>query len=164
MTESNQAKSAHEGPKKKEPHGLYASFGPAAEIIKISLQMLIAAAIIVLLAWKLFYRYRWIFHSEPIPDFFAHNPALWIVGKGLAYSAGVDLAYMLFTPGPDEAIEPLILGIASATLLVVSGDLEWRNALIVAVLTITLGIAFLIRYRFINETGKQQPGPSLRHE
>jgi hypothetical protein len=35
---------------------------------------------------------------------------------GLFFSTGVDLAYMLFTPGPDEAIDPVMTGLAAAIL------------------------------------------------
>jgi hypothetical protein len=35
-------------------------------------------------------------------------------------STAIELGYMLFTSGPDEAVEPLILGIAGAALLVLS--------------------------------------------
>jgi hypothetical protein len=35
-------------------------------------------------------------------------------------SAALDLAYMLFTEGPDEAVQPLIVGIAAAVLISVS--------------------------------------------
>jgi hypothetical protein len=37
----------------------------------------------------------------------------------LLFSAAIDLAYMLFTPGPDEALQPVIIGIAAAVLILV---------------------------------------------
>jgi hypothetical protein len=51
---------------------------------------------------------------------FAQISFLKIVGEILAMSAAVDLAYMLFTEGPDEAVQPLIVGIAAAVLISVS--------------------------------------------
>jgi len=39
------------------------------------------------------------------------------VGKALIFSAAIDLAYMLFTPGPDEAIDPVIVAMAATVLI-----------------------------------------------
>jgi hypothetical protein len=45
------------------------------------------------------------------------NP-LDLIAYGLFFSStGVDLAYMLFTPGPDEAIDQVMTGLAGAILL-----------------------------------------------
>jgi hypothetical protein len=46
------------------------------------------------------------------------------VGEALAFSAAIDLAYMLFTPGPDEAVEPVIVGIAATVMILVSSFKE----------------------------------------
>lgn len=48
------------------------------------------------------------------------------IGVGLAAAAVVELAYTLFTPGPDEALDPLMLGL-SAALLLLAGDLGPDN-------------------------------------
>ena len=72
-----------------------------------------------------------------------------IVGYGLALSAGIELAYMLFTPGPDEAVEPLIHASASAALLVLSSDLDsWQAILTLVVLIASIGGLFWIRREF----------------
>ena len=42
------------------------------------------------------------------------------VGKALLFAAAIDLAFMLFTPGPDEALQPVIIGIAATVLILVS--------------------------------------------
>ena len=42
------------------------------------------------------------------------------VANALALSCGFQLAYMLVTKGPDEAVEPIMLGVASAILLILS--------------------------------------------
>lgn len=44
------------------------------------------------------------------------------VANALALSCGFQLAYMLVTKGPDEAVEPIMLGIASAILLILSDN------------------------------------------
>ena len=38
-------------------------------------------------------------------------------GVGLAAAAALELAYTLFTPGPDEALDPLMLGLSATILL-----------------------------------------------
>jgi hypothetical protein len=54
---------------------------------------------------------------------------------------------MLFTPGPDEAIEPVILGVAGAVLLTVSA--EEIQATTVVGLVIALAFLFTIRALFM---------------
>ncbi|HHT8253587.1 TPA: hypothetical protein ACT2TS_004627 [Citrobacter braakii] len=44
------------------------------------------------------------------------------VANALALSCGFQLAYMLVTKGPDEAVEPIMLGVASAILLILSDN------------------------------------------
>lgn len=44
------------------------------------------------------------------------------IASALAISAGLDLGYMLFTKGPDEALEPLLLGITSAAFYTLSNN------------------------------------------
>jgi hypothetical protein len=39
-----------------------------------------------------------------------------IVGVGLLFSTAIELAFLLFTPGPDEALDPVITGIAGILL------------------------------------------------
>jgi hypothetical protein len=43
------------------------------------------------------------------------------IGIGLAAAAALELAYTLFTDGPDEALDPLMLGLASTLLLKLAG-------------------------------------------
>jgi hypothetical protein len=71
------------------------------------------------------------------------------VGLGLA--AAVELAYTLFTPGPDEAIEPLLLGVSATLLFLVSGAKETPKAPEIALilsLSIVLVGLFAVR-RFL---------------
>jgi hypothetical protein len=78
---------------------------------------------------------------------------LTIVGYALQFSAGTELAYMLFTPGPDEAIEPLIFGLAATALIEISdGNNEtYKSALLLLVLVASVGFLFWVRERFILE-------------
>ncbi|HIF9056290.1 TPA: hypothetical protein ACX6SN_004106 [Photobacterium damselae] len=42
------------------------------------------------------------------------------IGNALAISAGIELSYMLFTDGPDETIQPLMLAIAASAFYTIS--------------------------------------------
>lgn len=44
------------------------------------------------------------------------------IANALAISAGIELGHMLFTNGPDEAIEPLMLGVTSAAFYTLSAN------------------------------------------
>lgn len=95
------------------------------QVLKILLQQLIGLAIIALLAIKTVLELcpkLDIFKESDLEAVLVHTGYLKVVGSALSVSAGVELAYMLFTPGPDEAVEPLILGVAGAVLLAVSED------------------------------------------
>jgi hypothetical protein len=73
------------------------------------------------------------------------NP-LEIVGKGLMVSAAIELAYMLFTDGPDEALNPLILGLSSAALITASREaLSFPEAAVIAVTCLAIAILFHVK-------------------
>lgn len=70
------------------------------------------------------------------------------VAGALALSSGIQLAYMLVTHGPDEAIEPVMLGIASAILLILSKiePEKWNicYALVLFVMIVCIAILFAL--------------------
>ena len=82
----------------------------------------------------------------------ASKHALLIISVSLAVAASLELAYTLFTPGPDEAVDPLILGISAVFLYLASGldSLSWTGGLSVVLFAVTLGILFAVRQRFID--------------
>ncbi|MBK9927390.1 MAG: hypothetical protein IPP66_19140 [Anaerolineales bacterium] len=129
-----------------------------AEKVKNSLQLLIAVGIIIVLGSKLLYHADRTFELDWItfPKYLIiilRLPALDLVAKALAYAAGIDLAYMLLTPGPDEAIEPLILGLASAILYSISniGSPDLRLAAEIGLYVVILSFLFLMKALFIPE-------------
>lgn len=71
--------------------------------------------------------------------------ALVYVAKALALSCGFQLAYMLVTKGPDEAVEPIMLGIASAILLILSDSSarEWNPEKSLAIFILIISIPIL---------------------
>lgn len=76
-------------------------------------------------------------------------PTLDVIAYGLQYAAALDLAYMLFTPGPDEAVQPLMLGLAAAALLEVSHlPIGPDNVLAAAIFCLLIGFLLYIQRRF----------------
>lgn len=60
------------------------------------------------------------FYKHGFVSAILHIKTLVYVANALALSCGFQLAYMLVTKGPDEAVEPIMLGVASAILLILS--------------------------------------------
>jgi len=133
-------------------HPLYEKWKPIALRVKITIQMLIGLAILALLILKLALQAIDIQHVHFLTQLTRNHP-LQIVGYALAISACVELAYMLYTPGPDEAIEPLILGMSSAILIVISKKhiVGYDVALTILVLTAGIGFLFWVRKQFVEE-------------
>jgi hypothetical protein len=65
-------------------------------------------------------------------------------------AAAFELAYTLYTPGPDEALNPLLPGTSSAFLFLASKDtqLDWQFGFAAALVTLALYGLFKIRERF----------------
>ena len=75
---------------------------------------------------------------------------LTIVGIALAISTAFELAYTLFIDGPDEAVNPLITGVAAGILLLISPNLALSNAGAVALLALALVVLFILKEFFID--------------
>src|SRR5258708_1338146 len=101
--------------KRPEKRKLYSICQPYAETVKIVLQMIIGGILVLLLLLKALNLL-----GVPVLTSLANKNPLEIVIYALFFASGIELAYMLFTPGPDEAVEPLITGLAAAILLSVS--------------------------------------------
>jgi hypothetical protein len=68
----------------------------------------------------------------------------------------VELAYTFFTDGPDEAIDPLILGLSSFALIEISRSDTHLNTSAIPILLVTLAIVVLfIARRFLLEVSKK---------
>ncbi len=80
----------------------------------------------------------------------------------MAYSAGIELAYTLFTEGPDEAVEPLIMGLAAAMLFAFSqiDKIDIRDASGALIFVTALAGLFLVRHYFVQPEDEDQPGAS----
>jgi hypothetical protein len=76
----------------------------------------------------------------------------YVIGIGLAVAAAFELAYTLFTDGPDEAIDPITLGLAAAVILQLaktssnaSNLLTWQAGLATVLFVLALGGLIRIR-------------------
>jgi hypothetical protein len=148
----------------------YEGWKPWAYWVKTRLQMLIAVYAIVVLALRigLAIHPRWRdcgFGEEEVQrDLFCYplppiNGAIRLVGDALAVAAVVELCYALFTPGPDEALDPLMLGLAAALLIGFSQteSLDPRSALAALIFSGALGVLFFIRRTFVSDRARPNP-------
>lgn len=139
---TDQDSGAETSEKSEETPKIYRNQGPRAQYIKALTQMLVgvaAAIAIVSIAVDLtLRRYTGAGIEEHV---FA------TIGVALAVGAGIELAYTLFTHGPDEALDPLMLGLSAVIVLqlgrVHSFDLKQSSSAIIYV--IALGGTFAIR-------------------
>jgi len=118
---------------------LYSSWIPKkVKTLKTAIQFLIGSCLIFILVAKGILEIAQTFHvidnfngfeislfrgEELFNHILGISPFKYIA-SALAISAGVELSYMLFTDGPDETIEPLMLAIASAAFYTISNTPE----------------------------------------
>ncbi|MGW5960658.1 hypothetical protein [Methylorubrum thiocyanatum] len=133
----------------KRSKKLYAGLEPYAYLAKIYAQIITGFLIALLLVIKFFIPISKCPSQDLLGILYCKN-TLALVGDGLMYSAGFELAYMLFTPGPDEAIEPVILGMAATILIVISDDkTNYFDALIPLSLVLSIWILFYLSKKFL---------------
>lgn len=110
---------------------------PAAENLKAILQMIIGVITVCVVGWRFLYT----------PE--ADAPARLLLegtGVGLAGAAALELAYTLFTPGPDEALDPLMLALSATMLLKLSeSSISLGNAGSFLMLGALLAVLFATR-------------------
>jgi hypothetical protein len=121
-----------------------------AKVIKAFIQMLIGMGVLGVLFYRAWATLNAVYANY---DLLLQEKTLEMVGKGLAYAAGVELVYMLFTEGLDEALDPPMMGIAAAILVVVSGTVDFRSGIATALLVAALaGLFATKRYLFTLKT------------
>ena len=117
-----------------DDHRLYDKAKPWAKTAKIVGQMLIGLATAVAVIVVLIMRAGFLVdNSNALADNVSGADMLTadvfaITAVGLAAAAALELAYTLYTPGPDEAINPLLLGLSSTFLFLASKTdrLDWQ--------------------------------------
>jgi hypothetical protein len=135
----------------KKEHRLYAKWRDHAKYAKIVLQFWIGIGLVLLLLIKLFCTLAHWHCDAPLIHQLVDLKTLELVANALEYSAGIELAYTLFTEGPDEAVEPVIMGLAAAMLLWIS-KVDTINILAACaslVFVIALAGLFLVRHYFV---------------
>src|ERR1700761_52806 len=90
---------------KKKKHWLYRKCRKPAKFVKIFLQFAIGAGLVFLLMVKLYHTLFPPYYPSPRVAELLEIKTLELVANALEYSAGIELAFTLFTEGPDEAVE-----------------------------------------------------------
>lgn len=130
---------------------LYVALEPLARLLKISLQMVIGLVAVYLIVKNALDAG----HNHIPNDLPDAGTTLKIIAGGLAIAAAAELAYTLFTKGPDEAVDPLMLGVASALMYQLANlsRLTTGVGLGTFFLVVSLGVLFAIRQAFITHKG-----------
>lgn len=140
------------------------SFEKKVEYFKSCLQYFVGTYIFIFVIIK-----AWAFIGFPtvlIKDlhlikYILSTSVLALVSQAVMVSAAIELAYMLFTPGPDEAVDPLILCIAGTALLVMSDENSAKtdsmlyDSIAVLLFAISLAILFYLRFMLTKWFPKQ---------
>jgi hypothetical protein len=134
----------------------YAWIAPKAKLLKAFIQMFIGILAVARLSAYMWHGHAW--HWAPL--FTGADDSLALIGRALAAATVVELAYTLFTDGPDEVLDPLMLGI-SAFLIIELGrtrtQIAWGTGVGLLLAAVTLGLLFAVRQRFIEDTEPVPP-------
>jgi hypothetical protein len=137
----------------EDPGGtLYRKLKPWAHLVKVILQMVVGIGAATYIGWYA-YQYLTSHHADFGPHLEVVSGAVHVIAFALAIAAGIELAYTLFTPGPDEALDPLMLGISSGILLLVNtpGPQPLLQFFGVLLGVLALGALFLIRRHLLDQ-------------
>jgi hypothetical protein len=136
----DKAKDWLEAHHKRDRNFPYRGWQRVAYWLKVRLQMLIGAYAVFLIIKQ--------------STFTGHGPRLLeakesisLIGNGLAMAAVIELAYTLFTPGPDEALDPLMLGLSAALLIVFADPEKFTSQNALAAFLFIFGLAILFGIR-----------------
>jgi len=147
---------------RRTKHPLYAKWQGRARTAKICLQMIVGVLTIVAVIVTVGVRVTQLIKgSGTIADVTAGIFAA--TAAGLAAAAAIELAYALYTPGPDEALDPLILGVSSTFLFLASKSprLDWQFGVAGILFAIALYGLLQIKERFreilTNDEGEAEP-------
>jgi hypothetical protein len=129
---------------------LYQLLKPGAHGVKVFLQMVVGIGAVIDIGFQVV-RFSIARHSTFVPAVSATTVVVQVIAYALAVAAAIELAYTLFTPGPDEALDPLALGLSSGLLLLITAGQPSVTAKFSGVLlgVLALGGLFLIRRYFL---------------
>jgi hypothetical protein len=130
---------------------LYRLFGSRARAWKVGAQMSVAVLTVLFLVLSLVLVL--VGHPSALSTSTGEvtRKVLEVVGLGLAVATAIELVYALFTDGPDEIIDPIMLGLVSAMLVQLANTTELAVGQAVAALlyALALGVLFKVRERFV---------------
>ena len=139
----------------RSPGGwLYRTLKPGAHGVKVLLQMLVGVGAVLDIGVQV---NRFVdVHASLVPTALSTAAVVHVIAYALAVAAAVELAYTLFTPGPDEALDPLMLGLSSGILLLITTDTSQTLSATVKFSGILLGVLalgalFLIRHHLVGD-------------
>jgi hypothetical protein len=129
---------------------IYAACQPHAYVVKIILQMLIGIGAVAGLGLALYFAQDGYHGIDTWKS--AAELSIGVITAALSAAGAVELAYTLYTPGPDEALDPLMLGLSAGILLVITrSDIPVGWQFLGVILGIfSLWALFRIRQRFID--------------
>jgi hypothetical protein len=150
---------------------LYGLFERPAKVIKSALQMAIGIWALI----ELIYQFQWSQRHpscvpQKAPSFcYGIPPAasiLHLVADGLAAAAAVELVYSLFTSGPDEALDPLLLGLSAAALLSLGSvdHFDIGDGVTLILYALGLGVLFFIKKYLAEKTLTENKQKSLQNK
>lgn len=132
---------------------LYNELEPRAGFVKSGLQMLIGTGAVITISSHAVAKWS---HTADMTQLLIED-----MGIALAAAAVVELAYTLFTPGPDEALDPLMLGLSSTILLQLNsaGPISLQKAGTLLIMSVILGGLFVVR--LLLAEGKEGADPKI---
>lgn len=121
----------------------YRQAAPVAHYVKAVIQMVAGSATILVAAWRLFQNLALQHESADMAGIHLFS----IVGLGLGIGAATELAYTLYTHGPDEALDPLMLALSAALLLQLGSlkNFDLRQAAASVLFVVALTALFLAK-------------------
>lgn len=81
-----------------------------------------------------------------------------LIADALAASTVIELAYTLFTPGPDEALDPVLLAVAAALLFQLgrTNGFKWQDGTAIILYSTSLAVLFAVRV-FLASSDEDDP-------
>ena len=135
-----------------------------AEVLKSGLQMIIGGIIVLVAVTTIFVN---ILAGVDLRDIETMEGLavriLAAAGVGLVFSTVVELAYLLYTEGPDEALTPVATGLAAVLLLRVPSnftDISATRILELGMYVVGIAISILVRGIYL----RTQPGQVIPGE
>jgi hypothetical protein len=137
---------------------LYELARPWAGAVRVSIQMVIGA---VLVLYVFYFAFNFVFLRD-IDNHLIYKNLLGIIGYGLVLSAAIDLAYMLFTPNLDEAVEPLIVALSAGAILLLSEgtrpgpEAVWAAPAAIFLMVASIATLFWVKKNFLGDDERER--------